>query len=78
MAGIEIDRMIVRAPGLSTEQGRQLGLRIAALLADAGGFPATGNIPKLEVRAPAEDDADIPDLAQRIVDQVLRELRRGT
>jgi hypothetical protein len=78
MAGMQIDRLIVHAPGLSAAQGRQLALRIAAQLADAGGVPAAGDIPKLEVRAPDGWRADLPDLAQRIVDEALRQLRRST
>jgi len=77
MAGMQIDRLIIHAPALSAAQGRQLALRIAAQLADAGGVPAVGDIPKLEVRAPDGWRSDLPDLAQRIVDEALRQLRRS-
>jgi hypothetical protein len=78
MSDMRIDRLIVRAPGLSESQGRQLALRIAAQLAEAGGMPAAGDIPRLEVSAPAARPVDVPDLAQRIVDEALRQLHRGT
>jgi hypothetical protein len=76
MADMQMDRLIVHAPGLSPPQGRQLALRIAAQLALAGGLPETGDIPMLEVRAPDGWRADLPDLAQWIVDEALRQLRR--
>jgi hypothetical protein len=78
MADMNIDRLIVHAPGLSEDQGRQLALRIAAQLAQAGGMPEAGDIPKLELRAASAHSVDVPDLAWRIVDQALRQLRRGT
>jgi hypothetical protein len=77
MVAMHIDRLIIRAPGLSEAQGRQLALGIAARLAEAGGMPAAGDIPRLEVRAPAAHRADGADLAERIVDAALRQLRRS-
>jgi hypothetical protein len=74
---MRIDRLIVRAPGLSEVQGRQLALRIAARLADAGGVPEAGDIPKIDVRAVAERRGGLPDLAQRVVDEALRQLGRS-
>ena len=78
MADMNIDRLIVRAPGLSEDQGRRLALQIAAQLAQAGGLPAAGDIPKLDIRAAAARSVDVPDLARRIVDEALLQLRRGT
>jgi hypothetical protein len=78
MSDMRIDRLIVRAPGLSESQGRQLALRIAAQLAEAGGMPAAGDLSRLEVSAPTAHPVNVPDLAERIVDQALRQLRRST
>jgi FlaA1/EpsC-like NDP-sugar epimerase len=78
VADMNIDRLIVRAPGLSEDQGRRLALQIAAQLAPAGGLPAAGDLPRLEVRAAAARSVDVRDLAQRIVDEALRQLRRST
>lgn len=75
---MRIDRLIVHAPGLSESEGRQLALQIAAQLAEAGGIPAAGDIPRLGVRARAARRVDVPDLAQRIVDEALRQLQRST
>jgi len=77
MSDMRIDRLIVRAPGLSESQGRQLALRIVAQLAEAGGMPAAGDIPTLEVGAAAARPVDVPDLVERIVDEALRQLRRS-
>jgi hypothetical protein len=40
-------------------------------------MPAAGDIPRLEVRTPAAHRADGADLAERIVDAALRQLRRS-
>jgi hypothetical protein len=78
MSDLRIDRLIVRAPGLSESQGRQLALRIGAQLAEAEGMPAAGDIPRLEVSAPATRPVNVSDLAERIVDEALWQLRRST
>jgi hypothetical protein len=74
---MRIDRLTVSAPGLSEGEGRQLALHIAAQLAAAGGLPAAGDIPQLAVSVPAGHRVDVPDLAQRIVDDALRQLQRS-
>jgi hypothetical protein len=53
-------------------------LRIAAQLAEAGGLPAAGDIPRLAVSVPAAHRVYMPDLAQRIVGETLRQLWRST
>jgi hypothetical protein len=74
---MRIDRLTISAPGLSEGEGRRLALQIAAQLAAAGGLPAAGDIPQLTVRVPAGHRVDVPDLAQRIVDDALRQLQRS-
>jgi hypothetical protein len=76
MNGIHIDRLAIQIPGLSNEEGRQLGLRMAAALAAAGGIPAAGDIPALHLDVEADMSAGLPRLADRIVIELLRQLRR--
>jgi hypothetical protein len=78
MGGMRIDRLIVKASGLSESEGRQLGLHIASGLAAAGGWPATGDIPSLRVQGIAMPSRNLSEMARRIVGEALRELRRDT
>jgi len=74
--GVEIGRLVLRAPGLDAEQGRELGRRVAAGLA-AAGTPSDDVAPRvsLAVAAGAEDDVDL--LSERIVQALTRDLRLG-
>jgi len=74
---MRIDRLIVHAPGLSEAEGRQLALQIGAQLAEAGSLPAAGDIPRLVVSAPVTRHRGVPDLARRIVDEAIQQLRRS-
>jgi hypothetical protein len=72
---MRIDRLRISAPGLSEGEGRQLASEIAAQLAAAGGLPAVGDIPLLAVRVSAAHRVDVPNLAQRIVNEALQQLQ---
>jgi hypothetical protein len=77
MSGMRIDRLIVKARGLSESEARQLGLHIAAGLAAAGGMPAAGDIPSLRVDGVATPSRNLSEMARRIVGETLRQLERG-
>lgn len=73
----QIGRMTVEVPGASAEQGRGLALLVAARLAEAGGMPASGDIPALSVEVVGDHRLEPSELARRIVAAMLRELQRA-
>ena len=76
MTGLNIDRMRLVMPGLSEDDGRRLALRLAALLANAGGLPAAGDIPTLRLDVTGDPREGVPHLAGRIIGELLRQLQR--
>lgn len=78
MNGIDIERLTIKVPGLSKEEGQQLALRIAANLSTAGGLPAAGDIPALQLDVAAELGTGVPSLADRVVKELLLQLSRET
>jgi hypothetical protein len=75
MNDIHIDRLVLQVPGLAEDEGRQLALQVAAGLAAAGGLPEAGDIPALQLEVVADPRAGLPHLADRIVADMLRQLR---
>ena len=58
-------------------QARELALRVAEMLATAGAMPAAGDIPAVKIDLTAEIGSDPLELAERITEEVIRQLRRA-
>jgi hypothetical protein len=73
--GLEIGRLVLRAPWLDAAEGQALARRVAAGL--ASGTPNDDVAPRisLAVAAGAEDDVDV--LSERIVQALTRDLGMG-
>ena len=72
MADVEIDQLIVQAPGLSAERGRQLAELIAAGLERAR-FAPTRWAEKVDVEWSPGGGASVEQLAAAIVVALLRQ-----
>jgi hypothetical protein len=77
MRDITIDSMILQLPAMPEFDAKRLALEITHRLADAKLSGAAGEIPKLRVEAPASAVKDPSELAERIVAQMLREIRQA-
>lgn len=75
MPGITIDRLTLELPGVSESQARRLALGISEGLA-AGGLTGSGDVPTIRVDLTAGAGGDTDRLARRIVEDILRQLRR--
>ena len=73
---LKIDRMVLRIPGTSADQGREVARLVAAALANAGALPQFGELPSLRVTLGVAPGADPTALARRIVEATLRDLAR--
>lgn len=74
MSGTTIGRLTLDLPAMPAERARSLALSVAAGLAQATGMSGGADIPSLRVLA----EAGPPDtLAQRIVAETLRQIRRA-
>jgi len=73
---MRIDRLSLQIPGVSEAKGRELGLLLADKLAAAGGLPAIGDMPRLRVDLIADPLSSPDQLIERIVAEVMAQLRR--
>jgi hypothetical protein len=76
--GIDIDRLALQVQGVSEEEGRRLAEHVALSLATGAGMPAAGDIPFLQVDVATDPREGLPELAERIVAEVLRQLGSAT
>jgi hypothetical protein len=76
-AAMQIDRMKIEIPRSSAEEGRRIALMVAYGLAEAGAMPAAGDIPAVLIELMADTNASGSELAQRIITEALRHLRRS-
>ena len=76
MAPMRIDRLSIQIPGVSEAKGRELGLLLVDKLASAGGLPAIGDMPRLRVDVIADPLSSPDQLIDRIVAEVMAQLRR--
>jgi hypothetical protein len=76
LAPMRIDRLSLQIPGVSEAKGRELGLLLADKLAAAGGLPAIGDMPRLRIDVIADPLSSPDQLIDRIVAEVMAQLRR--
>jgi hypothetical protein len=69
--------MQMEIPGRSAADGRRVALLVAAGLAEAGALPAAGDVPAVQIELVAETNVNDAELAQRILAETLRHLRRS-
>ena len=73
-ASVQIDRLNLRVPGLTRQQGQRLGETVARLLAESA--PMTGKtVPALTVRVSSAGSVSVDRLAQQIVSGIHRSLK---
>jgi hypothetical protein len=73
---MRIDRLSIQIPGVSEAKGRELGLLLVDKLASAGGLPAIGDMPRLRIDLIAHPLSNPDQLIDRIVAEVMAQLRR--
>ncbi len=73
---MRIDRLSIQIPGVSEAKGREHGLLLADKLAAAGGLPAIGDMPRLRIDVTADPLSNPDQLIDRIVAEVMAQLRR--
>ena len=73
MSGTTIRRFTLDVPAMPPQDARRLALRVAAGLAQATGLSGGADIPSLRVLA---EEAPPDTLAERIVAETLRQIRR--
>lgn len=71
--GVEIGRLVLRAPWLDVGQGRELARRVADGLA-AAGTPTDDVAPRLSLAVAAGTGDDVDVLSERIVQALARDL----
>ncbi len=76
MAEVEIGKLTLKAPSGSVSQPDELAQRIARQLAAAALPPAAQELGGLQVSVTAVRGEDDDQLAQRIVEQIVRRLIR--
>jgi hypothetical protein len=76
MGDIRIDRLALQVPGLTAADGRRLALQVAHGLAAAGAAGGGRAVPALRLDMTAAPGAGVDELAEQIVAEVLRQLRR--
>jgi hypothetical protein len=76
MNEVRIDRLTLQVPGLTPAQGRRLALQVAAGIATAGAAGGGRDIPALRLDLTAAPGAGADVLAEQIVAEVLRQVRR--
>jgi hypothetical protein len=78
MNGLQIDRLTLDVPTMSTPDARRLALLVAAGLAQAAGFGSSAEIPSMRVAVEVSTTNGLGILADRIVADALRQIRRTT
>jgi hypothetical protein len=74
VTALHIERLALRVPGLSEQQGRRLAELIGEGLAAAPHVQASGQLGRMELRVTAESGQDVSRLAQAIVAELLRQV----
>ena len=76
MPSISIENLAISAPFLTEPQARQLALGIAEGLAKAGLSQMEAEVPTLRVDLTATSGDDTARLAGKVVEEILRQVRR--
>jgi hypothetical protein len=76
MGDIRIDRLALQVPGLTAADGWRLALRVAEGLATARAAGGGSDVPVLRLDLTAAAGAGVDELAEQIVAEMLRQLRR--
>ncbi len=73
---VQIDQLTIRVPGMGAAEGRRLGEEVARRVADRLPDGAAGRrLEEVHVRLTAPPGADPNQLADRIADQIVRQLK---
>ena len=76
MPAISIENLAINVPHLTEPQARQLALGIAEGLAAAGVSQMEAEVPTLRVDLTATSGDDAARLAGKVVEEILRQVRR--
>jgi hypothetical protein len=76
VTALHIERLALRVPGLSEQEGRRLAELVGGGLAAAPHFQESGQFGRMEVRVTAESGQDVSRLAEAIVAELLRQVER--
>jgi hypothetical protein len=76
MNEVRIDRLTLQVPGMTPAEGRRLALQVAAGIATARSAGGGRDIPALRLDLTAAPGAGVDVLAEQIVAEVLRQVRR--
>jgi hypothetical protein len=77
MRDITIDSMVLQLPGLPEFEAKRLAMEIARKLGEEQSSSPQREIPVLRIEAPARAMENTSALANRIVAEILREIRRA-
>ncbi len=77
MPGISIDRMTMELTGVSESQARRLAMGITAGLAAAGLSNMASDVPAMRINLTASTGIDSDKLAEQVISEILRQLRRS-
>jgi hypothetical protein len=77
MRSLHIDRLSLELNGDVVPGGRDMAVELITRLAAAGGLPAAGDYPVVQVTVPMVPHERRSDLTARIVAEALLQLRRG-
>jgi hypothetical protein len=79
MSTASIDRLILEVPAMPAAEGRRLGLLVVAGLARADrSSGSTADIPAVKVAVEQKPGDGLETLADRIVAETLRQIRRSS
>lgn len=76
MPELTVERLSLRIGGLSESEGRHLASLIADGLAGAEVSGAAGNYPAMQLKLTARPGNSLPELAEQIVADLIRQLDR--
>ena len=76
---IQIDQLQIRMPGKNEDDGNKLGRQVAERLAEAiPEYSESHHIPELKVQMQSTSLNDTIQLADRIAEQIVRQIKRAT
>ena len=76
MSEVRIDRLTLHVPGLTPAEGKRLALQVAAGIATAGVAGGGRDIPALRLDLTAAPGTSVDTMAEQLVAEVLRQVRR--
>ncbi len=76
MSEVRIDRLTLQVPGLTPAEGRRLALQVAWGVATVGAAGGGRDVPALRLDLTAAPGIGVDALAEQVVAEVLRQVRR--